>query len=126
MSSLICKHQEMMVDNNSGVSVSACRNIKATRCHSIVSEMICKECRLREELDREAQHLHAHMQEMRGGNILEQRTLAAQLRILETYCFKCKHCHSEDKICHGCHCGVRIPVDDYVKYANHHCPLELW
>jgi hypothetical protein len=126
MFSLICKHQEMMVDNNTGISVSACRNPKATRTHEMVSELICKDCRLCEEPSVEVQHLHAEMHELRGGNLLKIRPLAERNRILETYCLKCKHCDSVSKICGGCDCSIKPPVDDYVKYEDLHCPLELW
>jgi hypothetical protein len=126
MNGLFCKYQENMVDDGSGITVSACRCPDAAHQHSIVSELICSACHLREEPTAEERHLNTHMQEQRGGDILETRPLAVRTKILEDYCLKCKHCDSVDKVCMACTCNVRIPVDDYVKYAAHHCPLELW
>lgn len=126
MNGLFCKHQETMVDDNSGVTVSACRNSQAAHFQGIISELICKDCRLLEEPSAEDQQFCMHMQEQRGGDVLETRRSAERARILETYCFKCKHCDSVDRVCNACNCNIKLPADDYVKYVAHHCPLELW
>ena len=126
MNGLFCTHQENMVNDSSGVSISACRCPDAANRHSIVSELICTACRLREEPTAEDLQLDRHMQEERGGDILETRPLATRTKILADYCLKCRHRDSVDMICNACMCNIKIPVDDYVKYTTHHCPLELW
>jgi hypothetical protein len=126
MSGLFCKFQENMVDNISGVTISACRCPSSSWRHGIVSELICSECRFHTCVTAEEQHLNDHMQELRGGDVLELRSLASRTQILTNYCLKCKHCDKVDKVCNACNCAVKIPVDDYVKYVMHRCPLELW
>ncbi len=127
MSIQFCKFQDMMFDTAGGITVSSCRNPQCPRLHDAVSELICTTCGLREEPDTQDQRAMASlMADMPDEGKLETRSLAERTKILNTYCLKCKHCDSVTKVCNGCHCAVKIPVDDYVKYTHLHCPLELW
>jgi len=122
-----CKFQDVMFDTASGIMVSSCRNPQSLRLHDIASELICMTCGLREEPSAQDQRNMASLvADMPDADKLETRPPAECARILETYCLKCQHCDSVSKVCNGCDCSIKVPVDDYAKYTAFSCPLELW
>jgi len=91
-----------------------------------VSHAICDDCPLRESPDVEDQQQVETLQDIYDWDELPSRPLEERQKILETYCFKCKHFEQEGKLCNVCSCTAAAPVDEYAKYQSFHCPLELW
>lgn len=124
MKEAVCKHQHTLYDTVSETHVSTCCNYKCIHHCAPVSHIICDDCPLREQPEKE-------IQQTLDGDIYsiserETRTPEERRKILETYCFKCKFFDTEGKTCHSCGCMSHAPVDEYAKFVDFHCPLELW
>lgn len=126
MNSFMCGHQDMVLDSESGITVSACRNPECARCHTPVSELICGSCSFQTDPHPDAEKTFRSLSEIFDTSGLEERPLAARLRILNTYCLKCVHCDGDTKICGACNCTGHAPIDEYIRYTKFNCPLELW
>lgn len=124
MKDTVCKYQHTLYDTISKTHVSSCGNYRCIHHCALVSHLICDDCPLRESPEKE-------VQQTLGDDIysigeLEVRTPEERQEILETYCFKCKFFDREGKTCRSCGCVSNAPVDEYAKFADFHCPLELW
>jgi hypothetical protein len=126
MESFMCRHQDMMLDSESGIKISACRNQNCPRCHAPVSELICGDCSFQEEPHPDAHQTFKTLGEIFDTTGLETRPPGMRLKILETYCLKCVHCDEDTKICGACDCTGRAPIDEYIRFTKFNCPLELW
>lgn len=126
MRELICKHQDIMLDTVSGITVSSCRCLESPRWCGGISKLVCDACKCREEPDEKDQKVFESLNDVFGPSKLETRALAKRVKILETHCFKCEHCDPESRICGICNSGVQVPVDEHAKYAAFHCALEKW
>jgi hypothetical protein len=126
MKEQVCKYQRTLYEVDRKVHVSSCGNYKCIHHCGPVSRIICDDCSLREPPDLEDQRELETLDGTYNYEEIEARTPEERQAILETYCFKCKHLDTEAKVCQVCGCTLQAPIDEYAKYANFHCPLELW
>lgn len=126
MKERVCRFQRTVFDVGSNVHISSCGNYKCIHHCSPVSHMVCDDCPLRESPDEEDDQWRQTLGDVYDINELETRTPEERQEILETYCLKCKFFDKNGKTCTACGCTGHAPVDEYAKFADFHCPLELW
>jgi len=127
MKERVCKHQRTIFEIDRKVHISSCGNYKCLHHCAPVSHMICDDCPLREHPDsKDRQYMETLQEDVYAREELPTRTPEERQQILDTYCLKCTHFDKEGKICLVCPCTVASPVDEYAKYQDFHCPLELW
>ena len=126
MKDRVCKHQRTCFETGHKVFLSTCLNRRSDVYCGPISHLTCDTCRDKEEPELEDFRVMETMPEVFEQPELPERTSEEQERILQTYCFKCKHYSVESKLCDSCSCGLHIPIDEFVKFKPHHCFLELW
>jgi hypothetical protein len=126
MKERVCRFQRTVFDIGAKVHISSCGNYKCIHHCSPVSHMICDDCPLREPPDEEDEQWRQTLGDVYDISEIETRTPEERQEILETYCLKCKFLDQESKTCNACGCTSHAPVDEYAKFVDFHCPLELW
>lgn len=126
MKEKVCKHQDTFFETDRLVHLSRCVNRRSDSWCNPISRLTCDTCIDRAEPEAEDFRLMETLPEIYEQPELPQRETEEQTRILQTFCFNCKHYNKKDKLCDSCACGAHIPIDELVKYKPFHCHLELW